>query len=558
VVDEQILEKSTGNGIAADSNDRVRLWEAFDDSPRGGCQLIAWDGSSFEQLTWDQWRAGAQRAAAGLRARGVRDGALVGCLLTNSAAASRGLLGVWWAGGAAVSLPTPARGMSWDLYAAQLRRICESAQVEVLLVDDTFVTTLASAELGDTSVVGFAANERGGVALDPAPPAATELAFVQYSSGSTSEPRGCALTAGAIDRQLAMAAERLEVDGERDRILSWLPLSHDFGVFGCLLLSVWTGTPLTLSTPERFLGSPRTWFEDCAREQATMTAAPNFALELAARAARVKPPGHCPMRTCVLGGERIEADTIARAISALGPSGLTTESLVPAYGMAEVVLGVTTSSHDRPPAILELDPAALRDNRLAPPQPAVPSTRLVSNGPMLAGVSVEVSGGAPVGELLVRSPCLMSGYLGDERATADRVRDGALHTRDVGFLQDGEVYVVGRTDDVMIVGGRNVWARDLERHVERVPGVRTGCCVVVDVADDHGSRLVVLAEPARGHSDHLTLARATVDAATQAGGVAISEGLIVAPGTLPKTPSGKLQRHRCRDLVSSVDALARA
>ena len=149
--------------------------------------------------------------------------------------------------------------------------------------------------------------------IEPELPGEDEVIFIQYSSGSTSDPKGCLLTARAIQAQLDLLADGLSVDPSVDQGVMWLPLSHDMGLFGCLLLSFAKGMRLVVSTPERFLKSPATWLADCAEVQATITAVPNFALELAARAGRVSPPRRFPMRKCVIGGERGGSPARSRA-----------------------------------------------------------------------------------------------------------------------------------------------------------------------------------------------------------------------------------------------------
>jgi acyl-CoA synthetase (AMP-forming)/AMP-acid ligase II len=215
------------------------------------------------------------------------------------------VLGVWLSGATLLSLPLISRGMDAAGYVARLRRILHRAEPVALLCDQRFARLLEDAELG-VPIAAFQALDHA-QAADPVLLDADAPVFVQYTSGSTSEPRGCVLSARAIANQLALLEEALEIDREGDTGVVWLPLSHDMGLFGCLGLTYWTGHRLVLSTPERFLTQPGSWFEDCARYGATVSAAPNFALDVATRVASVRMPPPVPMRRLVVGGERVAA-----------------------------------------------------------------------------------------------------------------------------------------------------------------------------------------------------------------------------------------------------------
>jgi acyl-CoA synthetase (AMP-forming)/AMP-acid ligase II len=362
------------------------------------------------------------------------------------------------------------------------------------------------------------------------------------------------LTARAIEAQLDRLADAIDLDPERDWGVSWLPLSHDMGFFGTLMLDWAKGLSGAITPPERFLRSPGTWFEDCARTQATMTVAPNFALGHAARAAETKPPDRFPMRNCILGGERIEASSLQTALEVLGPSGLESSALAPAYGMAEAVLAVAVTPAGKAPRLLTVDSDALADGRVEPmddPGPSQPVQTLVSSGRPLRDVEVRTDGESEQGEILIRTPSLASGYAGDPQTTAQHFVDGELQSRDLGFVHEGEVYVQGRLDDILVVGGRNVSALDLEASARNSAPVRPGCCAVVDVSRDGKVELVALAEARDDAPEPERTAAAIREAAMSTGGVRVDECIILPRGTLPKTPSGKIQRFRCRELVSS-------
>lgn len=553
-------------GTGGRSSSGPSLFAGFE-QPRDGFRVSIWNGDTYEHWDWDGWRAEASSMAAGLRAIGVERGSRVACVLTNCPAACALVPAVWLAGGTILSLPTIARGMSLDAYLGQLRRICAASDPIALLMEEQYLAALPENSIPEAKAVSYE-SLFSSARLEATPPDAEEIAFVQYSSGSTSEPRGCALSAGAVARHLRILAERLDLDTERDAGVCWLPLSHDMGLFGAVMLAFVESMPLCLSTPQRFLRSPRTWFDDCARFGATITAAPNFALELAARSAQVELPDAFPMRRCVLGGERVEARSVATAATVFAERGLTPGSLVPAYGMAEAVLAVTMTNVREVPTILDLDSSALLESEVVDPvviedwdaNPAPGRTRLVSAGHPLSGVGVRVDGATAVGELFVSSPSLASGYLADERATQERFANGEVRTGDLGFTHENHLYVLSRLDDMITAGGRNLFARDIEVAISGSAAVRPGSCVLVNLAGNGGGgQLLAMAEPTKDATDFAGIARSLSDSVRKTTGFRLDECLIVPPGTLPKTPSGKIQRFRCRQMIEAelLEPLAR-
>ncbi len=516
--------------------------------------MEVWDGERFVAASWDRTAGTAERVAAGLRALGVEKGTRVAAVLTNSFGACTGLLGTWMAGGVPVSLPTPARGMPLDAYAGQLGDLAQQAGARLLLVDPEFVAALESAVPDGVDVRSYESLPAGG-AVEHTPPAGEDVALIQYSSGSTTSPKGCVLSARAIVTHIDLLGSALGID-KGDRGAFWLPLSHDMGLFGALLMGWMRGMELRVGTPQRFLGNARTWMRDCADWQATFTVTPNFGLRIAARAAARRPEeiGTFPLRACIIGSDRIELSALEDAAGALSRYGLTFETLTPAYGLAEATLAVTTTAPAAEPHAIEVDAAALRAGEVREPVDDAP-TRLVSCGVPLEGVEVRIDGAgtAGVGEICVRSPCLASGYAAAPERTATAFRDGELWTGDLGFLRDGELYVVGRKDDVITMGGRNVYASELETVLGSEDGVRRGNCVLLEMLDGDRSRLVVLAEPDRERSDYDEVALRLRAVVAERSGLGTSEVVFVVRDSLPKTASGKIQRYRARRLAGSPD-----
>jgi acyl-CoA synthetase (AMP-forming)/AMP-acid ligase II len=389
--------------------------------------------------------------------------------------------------------------------------------------------------------------------VEPSPPGDDELAFVQYSSGSTSVPKGSMLTPRAIAAQMAIIHEFVPLE-PTSSMLSWLPFSHDMGFFGCLLAPWTVGMDLFVSTPERFSLSPGSWMRDLVDTRAGVTVCTNTALALGARMAGARGlHGQLGLHAIIVGAERIEWDTLRRTMDALGPYGLRPSTLRPAYGMAEATLAVTCSPRFEAPRFLAVDGFALADGAVLEADEDDPvATRLVSGGPPVApGIRLGGLTADAVTEIRVSSPSLASGYYGDEARTAQHFVDGELHTGDIGFVRDGHLYPVGRMDDVLSIGGRKVYAREIESAVDDLDGVRRGCSALVDTHDGGRQRLTLILELTGTRADAGDLARQAAVLAMSKAAVALDRCVFLAKGAVPKTPSGKIQRYRCRLMLST-------
>ncbi|MFG2558606.1 AMP-binding protein [Streptomyces sp. NPDC048496] len=517
--------------------------------------LHHWDGEGFAYLPWHEVVAQAHGMAATLREAGVRPGTRVATVLTNSEHTVRGLLAVWLAGGAVASFPLPARGQTPEEYGNQLTVLSEGLDPAVLLVDERLRPLVPAGLTAQLPVLTWTSLYGGG-RIDPSPPGDEDTAFIQYSSGSTSLPKGCELSVRAIGTHLHMLREMSDGRPGQETIASWLPLSHDMGVFGTMLHAWAFDHDFVLSSPERFGMAPRTWFRDMSEFGATMTAGTNTALHLATRAqGRTALPKPLRLKVFVVGAERVDWDTLNAAAETFRSSGLAPEAFMPAYGMAEATLAISSTPLGERPSVRHFDGAALLDSRVVEvPEDAPGATRLVSNGPPLPGVRVQQARAGRVSELLVSTPSLASRYHGDPQRTAERFRDGALHTGDLGFVHDGEVFFVGRADDLISVGGRNVHTGDIESAIEGLGPVRKGCSALVEMPGSPVSRLVLLLEPARRSDDFRSIADRAATVALEKSGIALSECVFVERGHLPRTPSGKIQRFRCRSLLGQDDS----
>jgi acyl-CoA synthetase (AMP-forming)/AMP-acid ligase II len=525
----------------------MALWDQVLES--GGSAWV-WDGGQYERISYAEHFAAGRRVAASLKRRGVRPGDVVGAVVTNSLASIHGFLGAWFAGATVASLPIIARGQSIEQYVALLRKLCESVGAESVLIESRFAGFLEDAGLGaEPAILRYEDLDHGGDVADIEPPGEDEVMFIQFSSGTTAEPRGVELTGSMIDAQLRLLADRMSA-GPGDVGVMWLPLSHDMGFFGGDLFAWYTGMQGVQSTPERFLSQPWTWFEDCARWSATITVGPPFAYAVAARGAGERTlPGPLSLRLCIVGSELINLSHLESCVAAFEPYGLSLSAFSAAYGLAEATLGVSFGAIDSEPRRIWVDSGGLAEGRLSIcDQGDSGATSIVSSGTPLPGFSVSHPG--EVGELLVSGPSLARGYRGQPELTAARFRDGAFATGDLGFMHEGELYVVGREDDRLIVAGRNIDVADLEEELAEDPRVRKGNCAVVDVRSDAGQKIVVVAEAAPD-ADRSELLRTIRTVAARRHGLRVDDLVVLDRGQFPKTPSGKAQRYRCRELAKA-------
>jgi fatty-acyl-CoA synthase len=510
-----------------------------------------WDGQQYERRRYAETYGNARRVAASLKRRGVGPGTVVAAVITNSLPAIEGFVGAWWAGATVASLPIIARGQGLNDYIEQLRKLCGSLNAECLLIEDRFAGILSDAGLGpEPPILGYEGLLDSPDQADIAPPSEDQVILIQFSSGTTAEPRGVELTGRAIEAQMTRLADRLAIDPAHDIGLMWLPMSHDMAFFGGNLLAWYTGMRGVLSSPERFLSQPWTWFEDCSRFNATVTVAPSFAYSVGARAAKNRSlPGALSLRLCLVGGELVSMNHLNACATAFEPYGLSLAPFTVAYGLAEATLAVAIGESNSEPRRLRVESDGLLSGQLSLADRDDPRAKeLVSCGSLLPGFSV--SSDTTVGELRVRGPSLSSGYHGRPELTATRFRDGAFSTGDLGFVHDDQLYVIARTDDRLIVGGRNVDVADLEHEIAEDPHVRQGNCAVIDLRADGAQQIVLVAEAVLG-TERADLLRRVRPIAARRLGLRIDDVVILARGEFPKTPSGKAQRYRCREIAAT-------
>jgi fatty-acyl-CoA synthase len=533
---------------------------------RGGAITFI-DGDAADRVEWKRLVDEARGMAAVLQSRGVQPGDHVALLGPTSRDLVTAIAAVWLAGATIVIMPIPMRMASIEEFVAATRRRLRRADVALFCIDPQ-LAAFVEPEPGDPPMVGLDELRPGpgrptAAAFDRPADDPDRLAILQFTSGSTSDPKGVALPHRTVAANLDAITVAAELDPDHDVLVSWLPLYHDMGLVGLLTLPMTTGTDLVLGAPQDFMASPLRWMQWISDFGGTATAGPNFSWVLATRALqRASGLDLSSLRIALNGAEPVDPDTVEAFVVAAVPHGMRPGAVFPAFGMAEVAIAGTFPP---PMAGLRTDAVDLRrleSERVAVPvEPGTPgSRRLAKLGRPVPGLEIRVVDPATgdelaerqVGELEIRGTSVCSGYYNDPEATEALFHDGWLRTGDLAYLVDGELVMCGRIKDVIIVGGRNVFPEDIERAVGEVEGVRAGNVIAFGVEGrNHKEAIVVVAETKLEETREL---HASINEHVRAVvGVPAKEIVLVPPGSLPKTSSGKLQRSLCRERYLSTE-----
>jgi fatty-acyl-CoA synthase len=519
-----------------------------------------------DKVSWRQIHDEARAVGAALQARGLLPGDHVAILGPTSRELMTIVRGCWMAGIASMVLPLPMRMGSLEAFIEGTRARIRHGDAKLVLIDDQLAAFYEAAP-GDPpieamrSVLPGSPNVPSGDALEIPPHDPERLVILQYTSGSTSEPKGVMIPDRVLSANIDACCDAAQL-ADGDVMVSWLPLYHDMGLVGFLALPMTKGVDLVQAAPQDFLAHPGNWMKWISDWDGTATAGPNFSWVLATRALRRATDLDLSTLTLALSGaEPVDPKAVDAFVEAAAPFGFRPGSVFPAFGMAEVAIGGTFPVRGAGLRCDTVDREVLERDRVAKPVEvndpddlAVRVRRLPLLGTAVPGLEMKVVHPDTyedlperhVGELLLRGTSVTPGYYKRPDATAALFRDGWLCTGDLAYLLDGQLVLCGRIKDVIIIGGRNVFPEDIERAVGGLDGVRAGNVIAFGMEGYKGKESVVVVAEVR--HDELDTVRESIHHRTlEVCGIPPRDVMLVQPGTLPKTSSGKLQRAKCRE-----------
>jgi fatty-acyl-CoA synthase len=550
----------------------------LDSAARSARGMTTGEPREAVRRTWPQVHATARRMAAALRS-GTADipalehGAAVGVLAGEPVSIAPAAQAVWLCGGSVTMLHQPTARTDLATWAEDTMSVLRMIDARLVLLGapfDALAPVLSERGIPFRTLDGLA---DGADEADPDADVAAEddTALLQLTSGSTAEPKAVRITHRNLFANLTGMVEASKLDVERDVMVSWLPLFHDMGMVGFLTVPMTTGLELVTVTPVDFLTRPLLWAELISKYGGTVTAAPNFAYAVLGRQLARAEEGSLDLSTLRIalnGAEPIDADAVEAFTSAGAKFGLRPESVLAAYGMAETALGVSFAPVEMGLQVDMIDADQLESHRRAVPAGDAPARRFPRLGPPLSGIEARVVGDdgrvlgeREVGVLQLRGDSVTPGYLTVDGPVATQDAEGWLDTGDEGYLAGGDVVVCGRRKDVIIMGGRNIYPTDIERAAATAADVRAGNAVAVRVlAGAEGGRhresftVAVESRKAGDHEAEQLIRKDVISRVVSEVGVRPADVVVLGPGTLPKTPSGKLRRAATGQLLRERSA----
>ena len=520
------------------------------------------------QITYAELQQGAGSVASGLIETGLQPGRTAAIMLPTSADYFYSFFGILMAGGIPVPLYPPARLTQIEDHLRRHAGILNNARTTILVTvpEAQALARLLRAQVESLQHVVTVRELSGGSRDHPLPvPQPGDIAFLQYTSGSTGSPKGVVLTHTNLLTNIRTMGRAFRVDST-DIFISWLPLYHDMGLIGAWLSSLHYAMPLALMSPLAFLTRPSRWLLAIDRHRGTLSAGPNFAYDYCLNKIDDREIENLDLsswRLAINGAEPVSPITVRRFQKRFGKYGFQPGALIPSYGLAEASLGLAFPPLGQPPAIDTIRREPFVCNRRALPADAAdPSTlQFVSCGHPLADHEIRIvdASGRELGEreegrLQFKGPSTTSGYYRNAEQTR-RLFDGDwLDSGDLAYIADGEVYPTGRSKDLIIRAGRNIYPVELEEAIGSLPGIRTGCVAIFGSTDPVSGteQLVILAETRETEAGKREELRKEITAtAVDLIGTPPDRVVLAPPHTVLKTSSGKIRRAASRELYES-------
>ncbi|OBK36109.1 long-chain fatty acid--CoA ligase [Mycobacterium sp. 1245111.1] len=535
----------------------------FDNAQTSRKGMITGEPDAPVRHTWGQVHERSRRVAGGLAAAGVGHGDAVAVLAGAPVEIAPTAQGIWMRGGSVTMLHQPTLRTDLLRWAEETAAVIDMIGAEAVVVSDPFMDAAPVLSLLGVQVL-TAEHLLDSQPIEPVDTEDDDVALLQLTSGSTGSPKAVRIS----HRNIVANAEAMFVgancDPESDVIVSWLPCFHDMGMTGYLTAPMYFGIELVKITPMDFLRDTLLWARLIDKYQATMTAAPNFAYTMFAKRLRKQAqPGRFDLSTlrwALSGAEHVEPADVEDLCDAGAPFGLRREAIVPAYGMAETTVALSFTECGRGLVVNEVDPDLLAVLNRAVPASRGKTRRFASLGRPLKGLEVRIvdqSGSLlparGVGVIHVRGEPVTLGYTTTAGFAPAQNHEGWYDTGDLGYLTEtGDVVVCGRVKDVIIMAGRNIYPTDIERAAARVHGVRPGCAVAVRLEAGHPRETFAVAVEANDWENLSEVRRVERQVAHEVVAevdVRPRNVVVLEPGTIPKTPSGKLRRAHALALV---------
>jgi acyl carrier protein len=541
-------------------------WHAARHPDRLQVHLYGEDGE--QELNYAAIRAGAAACAGRLAALGLQPGQAAAIMLPTGRDYLFSFFGILMAGGIPVPLYPPARPAQIEEHLRRHAGILANCRAAVLITvpEAKTVALLLRAQVESLQQVLMPDDLAGGdAAFAPLPAKPGDIAFLQYTSGSTGNPKGVVLTHANLVANIRAMGEAVQASAN-DVFVSWLPLYHDMGLIGAWFAALYLGFPTVLMSPLAFLTQPSRWLWAIHRHRGTLSGGPNFSYEFCLKRiedAELEGLDLSCWRYAFNGAEPVSPDTLAAFARRFARYGLAASALQPVYGLAEASVGLAFPAPGTHYRIDRIERAAFQDRGLA--RPAAPgdagALALPCCGRVISEHELRVVDAAGVeladrqeGRLQFRGASATSGYYRNPEQTKQLFAGAWLDTGDLAYLADGELYLSGRAKDVIIRGGRNLYPYELEQAVGALPGIRKGCVAVFASSDPANGteRVVVLAETRENGADALDALRRSInDCAVDLIGMPADDIVLAPPHTVLKTSSGKIRRAASREYYES-------
>jgi len=469
-----------------------------------------------------------------------------------------------YAGLAPAPMPMPVNLGGKDGYIQQVRLMITGAKASAVIGPEALREFMveATAEIEGVDILDYERLEELPATEGAATPfGADEWCYIQYSSGSTSAPKGVIGTQSSVCANLTAITNHGLYAREGDRAASWLPLYHDMGLIGFMLAPLFAQLSVDYLATSDFVRRPLMWLRLMTEHKATLTYSPSFGYDLAAKRAARAEDGAIDLsnlRVAGIGGDMVRPEALAAFAEAFAPVGFDKNAFAPSYGMAEATLAISFPELDAPIRIDEVDMRHMNRAGVAQPASAETSQPEHRRGFVVCGrplpdhaIEVRDEDGAAlddrhIGRIFIKGPSLTPGYFSDTEASTAMYHGEWLDTGDMGYFLDGQIVITGRAKDLIIINGRNIWPQDIEWAVESVEGVRGGGVAAFSVDDGRGERIVVIAER-RGMNDEAQAAlKREIATVIQNAAGAPAEVLLVRPHSMVMTSSGKLSRAKVK------------